>query len=820
MLHPRVHVQPAMKRIWITSLLIAAAVWLVMAWPLPSRVLSAIPAGSVPASAQSVVHPMEPGDHLQLLYHFWLFSDALRGDTPWFHNLYEFNTGDDDERFEPGSYYFPFSLFYAAGERLGGPALGWNLAGFLALWFTFLFAWRLARRYTAYEGWAAAAAVLAIAFPYRWINWAGGSPTGFAMMWVPVLLYGLDRAVRDAELRGGIWAGLALLMASWGDTHVFYFSALMTPCWCVAAFAMRASFSWPELRRLAIALLPVPFFAGAALVCSKLITSSIATSRAHTGRTIAEVTLFSPRPAGFFTWAERGVSNHVYFGYSLGLLLVVGLVLFALHARRQKRAAIVFALLMVAVGGICLLALGPFGPFKGRLFTVAREVLPQYTMIRQPAKIFCLLPTVLAVAVALLGDVSSGRARRLLVLLPLLGCLAEFKLRFMPVLCPLDRGQAAYAAVAESGVGKPHALVLPLWPGDSHYTSVYQYYASLHRIRLVNGYRPFPPAHFVENVFNSLESANLGALDDRQFAQLARMGVNHVILHEDLFPEKVSPFPVGATLRNLLNHPRLTLARQSGSVWAFHIEPEEQVRTPLATGWTYLFPSRQYDAQRMKAGGGTTVTRLTRTAPQPDLRWMLRARGPGDVRCETFMDGQPAGSTTLRFPDGTNRWREARIPAFDGPRAFHASLGPAGATIDRILLAAGDWPVLGAGESVRIPAPCFFHAGCTDLGRDSVVIRADRDPHGIVFYGPKLPVPVGRYRVRVDFDSDAPAGTRLGVWIVACPEGSEVQRQEVCAGRSLETEFRIADDLPLLLAFEFNGGGDLSFRSVTLARIE
>ena len=81
----------------------------------------------------------------------------------------------------------------------------------------------------------ALAALIAITLPYRWSNLLGGSPMGFAMVWAPLLLLGLDLAVRDGRFAGGLLAGLAILFSSWTDTHMFFFGALMTPGWCALA---------------------------------------------------------------------------------------------------------------------------------------------------------------------------------------------------------------------------------------------------------------------------------------------------------------------------------------------------------------------------------------------------------------------------------------------------------------------------------------------------------------------------------------------------------------------------------------------------------
>ncbi len=810
-----------MKRTALISFLITLAIWLVYAWPLPRHLASSIPSGYTRAQLREVTHTMEPGDHLQLLYHFWLFSDFVRGGTPWFHNVYEFNTGNDADRYEPGTYYFPFSLFYTVGQWIRGPAMGWNLSGFIALWLTYLFTWRLARRYAPSEGWAALCALVAIIFPYRWINIAGGSPTGFSMMWVPALLYGLDRAVRDRDIRGGLWAGFALLMASWGDTHTFYFTALATPCWCIIAWIMSPSFTWKTAHREALALLPVPLFGGLAFLSSKLMTKGIASSHASGGRAISEIALFSPHAEGFVTWADRGGSNHIYLGHAMLLFLALAIVVHLITLRRHRRDTAVFALLILGLVGICMLSLGPFSPFDGRPFTAARKFIPQYTMIRQPAKIFCLLPTIIAIITALTASAVRGRARFLLVALPILASAGEYKLKFMPVLCPLDPGQPAYQAAADHSAGDPRALVLPLWPGDSHYTSVYQYYALLYRIRLVNGYRPFVPQSYIDDVARPLESANLGVLTDAQLQQLTNMGVTHILLHEDLFPEKVSPFPIGYTLQNLLNHPRLTLEKHAGTVWAFKIEEEPRSKPPVDILGGYYFAARQFNAARLKHADDKWTVRAFSVPPAPELRWLIHGAGPGSLIAGTFIRDEPASTITLNFASAAPEWAQAPIPVLDSAAAqIYPMLKSADVTVDYLLLAAGKWPALRAGEKIRIPATAFFHEGYTDLAERRVALTASRDPRAIAFYGPKLPVPAGRYRATVAFDSPAPRGTSLGAWLAAAPEGREVARAPALAGEPLQLEFEMKESWPLLLAFDFTGVADISFERVDLERIE
>jgi hypothetical protein len=390
----------------------------------------------------------------------------------------------------------------------------------------------------------------------------------------------------------------------------------------------------------------------------------------------------------------------------------------------------------------------------------------------------------------------------------------------MPILCPLDSGQDAYRAAAQDDAHAPRALVLPLWPGDSHYTAVYQYYASLYRIRLVNGYRPFVPKEYIDNIFHRFESANLGSLDDAQLDALLAMGVRNILLHEDLFPEKVSPFPVGFTLKSLLQHPRLRILKHDGTVWSFRIEKTAAEKPVIAGAWRYLFPARQTTSERLKTSGDRLLTRATPAVHAPGLRWLVRARGAGSVTGETFLANRSAAVASHETSPDAWRWFEFPLPAWTGLQPVYASVRPVNAMIDRIVLAAGDWPRLNPGEQVEIPAPCFFHAGYTDLETDSVVLRKDRERHDLVFYGPKLPLDPGRYRVTVDFTTDAAADAALGIWFVACPEDREITRSPVHAGRPLQTDFRLEENLPLLLAFQYHGGGDVSIRSVTLHRLE
>ena len=84
----------AVGRTLSTSFWLTLYLWLL--FPGPCRGTSSTvvpPRRRVPT--RTPVRRMVPGDHLQLVYNYRLFSDMLTGHTPWFYNLYEFNTGNE-----------------------------------------------------------------------------------------------------------------------------------------------------------------------------------------------------------------------------------------------------------------------------------------------------------------------------------------------------------------------------------------------------------------------------------------------------------------------------------------------------------------------------------------------------------------------------------------------------------------------------------------------------------------------------------------------------------------------------------------------------
>ena len=820
----------------LIALALAALFLATFFWPLPRHLRDGIVENTQPPGHPALIQPVSPGDPLQLMYHFWKFTDMLSGHTPWFHNIYEFNTGDDAGRYEPSTYYFPFSLFFAIGFWIDGHAAGWNLASFLSialtLWLTFL----LARRYTGHPAAAWACALLAMALPYRWLSLGGGSPTGFTMAWIPLLFIGLDRMVHERSVAGGALAGLTIALASFADAHCFFFSVIATPAWFLFAWAVRSAGSGFTITRddakatfgggALIALL-----AGFAYFAQKLMTATIEKSEASTGRTLQEVALFTPWPDGLLSWTVHGVSEHIYVGFTLIALLLLGLVVAVRALRRAsdrpatRTAVVALGLTAFGIGLVIALALGANGPFEGRVFLWARELIPPYKMIRQTAKVYCLLPSLIAVFAAvsfrLIRLAPWKPATVLWIALAAAGVL-EMYVRITPRIGLIPEAQGAYAAVADDARANnriPRALVVTLWPGESHFASVYQHWSSEYHIRMINGYFPFVPQSYVTNVFQRLQSANIGALDDTQLDWLLERGFHYLLVHENIYPNKVSPYPVGYALHRLLSHPRVEPLAQDGAVWSFRLRERPRAATPPAPPVVWptdrfvemerLRASRDFLRDDPAASGGRFVALTTPGTTLNGLRWDLgpgivnhiafRVRGQGNLVFDRLVAGQSTGTITLPVDSDTWTWVQVPMPQPETRRNADTvlTLTEGAIDLDLAMLVGGTLPSLEPGNELAFAPAHLFRAGYSTPALSEVVFDPAREPAGEQLYGPNLPLPAGRYELRVDFATTAPDTTPLGTWEVLLRPDRPLASATLIAGTPLVLAFEVPDNLPL-----------------------
>ena len=790
----------------LATLLIGLVVWATVTWPLPLHFSSAIPFTGSRAPGEAAVTATVPGDHLQLLYHFWLCRDMLAGGTPAFSNVYEFNVDGDAATRRFDTYYVPFSLVYAIVSPLFGHAAGWNAAGLFSHLLGLFGILLLARRLSRSDAAAVAITLGASAFPYRWATLLHGSPTGFAFCFAPWVLYGIDRLVRDASAAGSAIAGAALLLAYCSDLHVFYFAALSLPFACVVSALLRDAASAAPTRVMRAAA-PLAACVVAAVALSRLASAGLGKTAMAGGRSLREVKTYSPVLAGLFSYRSlQGTTNQIFIGAAAVAALAgaaLRLVLAAPPSRREWRRYAAAALLALAFLAILLLAAGAYGPFDALPLRIARKLVPKYTMIRQTAKIFCILPAFLAFLAALAfappaaetPAPAAGRRRAVSVLGALCAALAagaalEQSSRFSPRLCRIPAPATAYvAAMADAAartpsLPRPKAVCLPLWPGDSHWSSLYEHGAMQTRLRLVNGYSPAVPQGYFEKVFKPLESLNQGSADFAQYRLLRERGVDYVLFHEQTYPRNVSPFPAGVALDALVESPWLEPIAHAGGVAAFRIRDnlrEEDFKAAPATGTERScldFPASFIWA-------GRTLRRSLETAPAGRINLTLRA--PVVMR--------PA----MRFLvlDAANGWRE--IP-LDNPMGGVYPLPDGVASPQCVVLTAGRAPDQAARQLEIVPAR-LFHKGSGEAD-GGVAFAGDTLQPGRIMEGPNLPLPPGKWRLTVKAEGAAPGCASLEAGFLDLPDRP---------GGTIQTAFAPTDD-----AGKWNNGSPGSSASIDL----
>ena len=857
-----------LKKKLFFSFLITLFFWSIFSWPLAKYLSTGIPC-SAESNERHQVRFMLQGDHLQLMYHFWLFSSILKAETPFFYNIYEFNQGDDKDCYAPSFYYIPFSFIFSIISFFSTRAFGWNIVSFLSLWLTYLFTWILTRRYTENEITAIVLSLISILLPYRWITLLGGSPTGFGMLFVPMLILGIELAVKEENLKGGVLAGIALLFALFTDTHIFFFGVLIIPCWCFLSLIQRNNF---PLKKIGVALLPLIISTLLSISLSFMIKSVLKGSTMATGRTYQEISLYSPYSKGFFSFNNLDFSSHIFVGINIILIIALGAfsLCFQILKNKEKNKIvqlIVFLSLILGIVVIFCLSLGTNGPYSAIAFRAIRKIVPPYAMIRQPTKIFCLVPTFLAVCGAISLSAFTAILKNKKIILGLLLCLAilfslEYKSQVKASISLVADSQLAYEAVALDAQKEqliPRVLVIPLWPGDSSWASLYEHYVSLYKMRMINGYSPVVKQNYFNDIFRQFETFNRGLFTAEQLDDLLKRKINYLIFHEDAFPEKVSPFPAGFTLKNLLNSQRLQLLKQDESIWSFKIfnKPKEKALKDL--GPDLLLPTRIYDLEKYeskkaiiledKTCSGGRFIRLTNDATSsteprsphffyvPTMSWLVRVRGVGELSAEITIKETAQTKQTREINYSNWEWISFPIPKFEGHERITLQLRATKGSIDVdiAMLSGENWlNILKEKKEIILPAALFFHAGYTNLQEKSVVfypnkvhasdikfnlesIKKLKGNQSAVLYGPKQPLPPGKYTVELNFTSTAPENTFLGS--IHMRTGEDILCfEKIYAGKKTLVEFEVKNNLFAVLDFIYSGDGHIEIKEIIFSR--
>ncbi|MFH0789909.1 MAG: hypothetical protein V2B13_20145 [Pseudomonadota bacterium] len=303
-------------------------------------------------------------------------------------------------------------------------------------------------------------------------------------------------------------------------------------------------------------------------------------SLAGKGRTLAEVFIFSPKLSNLFFWQDINSERFVLLGWGLIVLAALGLIpLFRSQTKNPGHLALAGFLAFWAL----ILTLGPtltYFPLYQFLYTH----FPFFNYSRVPGRfvmvgfIFLCLLSGMALASFRETLAKKGwvRLRRWLPLLIIPLVLGEYH-TYRPIgLCQLIGGHGSYEPIAKNLQKGRRVLELPIWPGDSHQSSLYEYTVSRTGKPMINGYAPVVYRDYIEKVFWPLFPLNYGELTPRQLRSLNQLKVDLITFHDDyqVYPNKISPFPPRLALKRLSASPWLVFLSNRGNVSLFKFQTD------------------------------------------------------------------------------------------------------------------------------------------------------------------------------------------------------------------------------------------------------
>jgi hypothetical protein len=361
-------------------------------------------------------------------------------------------------------------------------------------------------------------------------------------------------------------------------------------------------------KRMIVPVLPLVFSMGGIVYwMSSSKVEKVASTIAGGGRTLDDVGLFSARLSDLFS----SISN-VYIGLVPALLgggLLLVLLATSVFGKQRWRFvddATFLRLFYLVVAFCCLiLSLGlAFG--KVSLYTLFFHYFPFFHYPRVSDRIITLALFALAIIAGfVVRDIQQrwqgriGSAAVTLLIFTAIGFQIKDYNTFKPMgVNVLDRGQDIYSYVKKN-IGNKLLLEVPLWPGDSHQSSLYQHYIMLDRVPRINGCSPMVLTEYIDTVFEPLASINQGRIDREQFELLHKLGVKYLTVHDnrDIFLEKVSPFSPLTTVRRLQNSPYFdqihmdnalhfkTWKKANSRLYLFQLKSMEQVHDPTEQAW-------------------------------------------------------------------------------------------------------------------------------------------------------------------------------------------------------------------------------------------
>ncbi|MHB8834108.1 MAG: hypothetical protein ACYC9Y_00105 [Candidatus Methylomirabilia bacterium] len=519
-------------------------------------------------------------------------------------------------------------------------------------------------------------------------------------------------------------------------------------------------------------------------------------SIAGSGRRFSDVTAYSPHPIDLVSVVNTGAERMAYVGVVAAALALVGLAVVLRVADPGRRARLAF-FAGLGVGGL-VLAVGP----NLDLFPVYHlffRIVPMFNFPRVSGRILAVgvvgLAMLAALGLAALRQ-RAGRLAAVLTAVVLVLLVADYLPARAPGLTTLPLAHPVYDRLARERAPGETILELPVWPGDSAWTSDYLWYVTRYRNLLINGYSPATPRNYVERVFTPLYPLDFGEMRRPQYDLLRRLGIRFIVFHEEVYPSKISDFPFRVAVENLRASKYLETVTGAPPLWLFRLKSEPpageefvagvgspvgslreaehwnagrgiRVEDPLASGGAaILFPAgaagrlgRPVPARDYPSGNYRVQARFLAdpSVAAPGLELEVRQAETGELITSTVV---PAGSGR----DGVlDLEADFTLKSLERITTQVASDGSAPVRWDYVLVRFAGAPE----PPLSIQIEDLWHAGVPladpeASGGQAVELIPGYNPRDFAFSGPDRVLQAGAWVARLRFGAAAPAGPTGG----------------------------------------------------------
>ncbi len=603
-----------------------------------------------PTEGNEVV-PFQRGDTVQQYYHFWMAWDYVTGGPgPFFQDPYEFEMDDESEPIFTTRRLLISLVFLLMAPF--GTVFAFNALLLLTLILNCFFAFLLAKHYTGKYLPSIVAGLIFGLCPFAVAQSVGGHTNGYLLFCIPFAVLMFEKGFQTNKSIYYLLTSLVFGCFALIEYHLFYYAALFFPPFFLFRFASKRP-GWRPFFKATICMAIAAGLGGALMLFVK--SFEIDGSIRSVSRGFSEVMLYTPSIFQFFHRDFDELEKVVYIGY-----FVVGAAFLSFFRFGLKQP--LFWVYMGVFFFFFILCLGP----RQNVFPLYRwfhDYLPYFALSRLPARMMVL---VMLGAGMLVGLGLSQFKKKTCIALSLI-CFLIVGYEYFPRkaigITLLPKESPVYSYIGKN-IGDKNILCLPVWPGDSSWSSHYQYQITKHKLHMVNGYYPVVPKNYVEGAFYPLYSTNVGEFNKDQWELLKSFNVKYVVLHEEAYPRKVGQFPPRVVLAHLKNSPYLKFVMHQGQQALFELaETPQRVQTQKIESPTgTLMLARHFEAKEkflVDAGiqilpPGEYVAKIRMNGKDSNgLKVRLLGRDP--LKRENHSYGAPDLLTTALSKEGITR---------------------------------------------------------------------------------------------------------------------------------------------------------------------